>query len=254
MIMGGLPTLRIEPVPLERKVRPGDDLAELIAESTELEEGDVLAIAHTVVSKAEGALVKLEEVEPSPFAKTLAERTGKDPRVVEVILREAESIVRVGPDFIITEVRGGMVCANAGVDESNAPPGYVIVLPEDPDRSARELRQRLRELVGVDVGVIITDTQGRPFREGVVGVAIGASGVPVLADRRGDRDLYGRELKITIVALGDLLASAAELVMGQADEGTPAVIFRGLKPELERFEGPREARAIIRSPSRDIFR
>ncbi|MHC1580448.1 coenzyme F420-0:L-glutamate ligase [Methanopyrus sp.] len=246
--------LRADPVKLEREIRPGDDLGRILTEAADPRDGDVLAVAHTIVSKAEGALVDLSEVEPSPLARRLARRLGKDPRVMEVILREAEGIVKVGRDVIITEVRGGMVCANAGVDESNAPPGHVVTLPEDPDRSADRLRRRIRELAGVDVGVVITDTQGRAFREGVIGVAVGASGVPVLVDRRGDRDLYGRELRVTVVAVGDLIASAAELLMGQADEGTPAVVFRGLKDRLKRFEGPERASALIRDPERDLFR
>ncbi len=246
--------LRVEPVEIAGEIRPGDDLGKILAEAAEPEDGDVIAVAHTVVSKAEGALVDLSEVEPSDLARRLAERLGKDPRVMEVILREAEGIVKVGRDVIITEVRGGIVCANSGVDESNAPPGYVVTLPEDPDRSADRIRERIRELTGADVGVVITDTQGRAFREGVVGVAVGASGVPVLADRRGDRDLYGRELQVTVVAVGDLIASAAELVMGQADEGTPAAVFRGLKDKLKRFEGPERASALVRDPERDLFR
>ncbi len=246
--------LRVEPVEIAGEIRPGDDLGKILAEAAEPEDGDVIAVAHTVVSKAEGALVDLSEVEPSDLARRLAERLGKDPRVMEVILREAEGIVKVGRDVIITEVRGGIVCANSGVDESNAPPGHVVTLPEDPDRSADRIRERIRELTGADVGVVITDTQGRAFREGVVGVAVGASGIPVLADRRGDRDLYGRELQVTVVAVGDLIASAAELVMGQADEGTPAAVFRGLKDKLKRFEGPERASALVRDPERDLFR
>ncbi|NPB02210.1 MAG: coenzyme F420-0:L-glutamate ligase [Methanopyri archaeon] len=245
----------VRPIRIEREVKPGDDVAELILDAGyEPHPDDVLAIAHTIVSKAEGAIVDLSEVEPSPFAETLAERLGKDPKVVEVVLREAETVVRVGPHFILTEVRGGMVCANSGVDESNAPPGHVIVLPEDPDASARRIRCRIREETGVDVGVIITDTQGRPFREGVIGVAIGASGVPTLVDRRGDRDLYGRELEITVVATGDLLAAAAELAMGQADEGTPAAVIRGVRRALIDKGGPDTAAALVRDPGEDIFR
>ncbi len=245
----------VRPLRLEGEVKPGDDVAELILEAGyDPHPDDVLAVAHTIVSKAEGALVDLSEVEPSPFARTLARRLGKDPRVMEVVLREAETIVRVGPHFVLTEVRGGMVCANSGVDESNAPPGHVIVLPEDPDASARRIRRRIEEETGVDVGVLITDTQGRPFREGVVGAAVGASGVPVLVDRRGDKDLYGRELEVTVVATGDLLAAAAELAMGQADEGTPAAVIRGVRDLLKEKGGPESAGALVRDPGEDIFR
>jgi coenzyme F420-0:L-glutamate ligase/coenzyme F420-1:gamma-L-glutamate ligase len=244
----------LEGIPL---VRPGEDLVALLAEALARwggpRTGDVLVVAQKIVSKAEGRFVRLSEVTPSPRALELAQITGKDPRLIEVILWDTAEVLRVRPGLIIVEHRLGFVCANAGVDRSNvAPEGEEIVLrlPEDPDRSARQIREGLARRFGVEVGVVIADSHGRAHRKGVIGVAIGASGVPALEDWRGRRDLFGYVLQHTEVALGDLLASAATLLLGQAAEGIPAVLIRGLS-----FL-PREstARELVRARADDLFR
>jgi coenzyme F420-0:L-glutamate ligase/coenzyme F420-1:gamma-L-glutamate ligase len=214
-------------------VRPNDDLAELICKAVKeqglsIKDGDVVVVTQRVVSKSEGRIVHLKDVKPSPFAKTLAKLTDKPPELVEVILRESKSIRRVGHGVIIAETHHGWVCANAGIDISNVSGGnHVTTLPKDPDASARRIRQRIRELTGKDVAVIVSDTFGRPFREGVTDVAVGCAGLEPIHDRRGERDLFGYELRVKQVAVADELASAAELVIGQAAEGVPAAIVRG---------------------------
>ena len=237
------------------EVRYGDDLGVLIVEAcrrngVELRDGDVVVVSQVVVSKAEGRVVELEGVVYSKHAETLAKATGKDPRVVEVILREARKIVRVRNGVIITETIHGFVCANSGVDLSNVGEGKAALLPEDPDRSSREIRKRIRELTGCDVAVIISDTHGRPFRRGTINVAIGCSGLAPLWDRRGEKDLYGRELRSKVTCVADELASAAELVMGQANEGIPVAIIRGYRYESKESS----AREIIRPEQEDLFR
>lgn len=204
----------------------GDDLARLIAERAELEDGDVVVVAHKAVSKVEGRVVSLTEVEPSEEARRLA--VDDDPRRLEVILREARRVVRSRPPLVITETPHGFLCASAGVDASNAPaPDTVVLLPLDPDASARALRARLGELTGRTVGVVVTDSFGRPWRRGTTDVAVGAAGIVALVDLRGTRDRAGYELRSTQVALADEIAGAADLVRGKA-EGVPAAIVRGL--------------------------
>lgn len=244
----------LEGLPL---IRPGDDLVALLAEAMGRwggpQPGDVLVVAQKIVSKAEGRFVRLAEVTPSPRALELSRITGKDPRLVEVILWDTAEVLRARPGLIIVEHRLGFVCANAGVDRSNvAPEGEEIVLrlPEDPDASARRIREGLRERFGVDLGVIIADSHGRAHRKGVIGVAIGVSGLPALEDWRGRRDLFGYTLQHTEVALADLLASAATLLLGQAAEGIPAVLIRGA-PFTPR-EG--SARELVRERIYDLFR
>jgi coenzyme F420-0:L-glutamate ligase / coenzyme F420-1:gamma-L-glutamate ligase len=222
-------------------------MAALIAGSAELEDGDVVVVAHKVVSKAEGRVVRLDKVEPSPQARDLAD--GEDPRRLEVILGEAARIVRTRPPLVIAETRHGFVCASAGVDASNAPEaGTVVLLPEDPDGSAVALRARLRELTGRVVAVIVSDSFGRPWRQGTTDVAIGCAGLSPLVDLQGERDGTGYELHATVIAVADELASAAELVRGKLD-GTPVAIVRGFAAR-----GDGNAQELVMPAERDLFR
>ena len=229
------------------EVEEGGDLAALVAAATELEDGDVVVLAQKVVSKAEGRVVRLDEVEPSERARELA--GGEDPRRIEVILREAARVVRSRPPLVIAETRHGFVCASAGVDASNAPgEGVLVLLPVDPDASAERIRGRLRDLTGRDVAVIVTDSFGRPWRQGTTDVAIGAAGLQVLLDLRGVRDRAGYELHATTIAVADEIAGAAELVMGKVD-GVPGAVVRGLS-----VAGEGRARDLVMPPERDLFR
>ena len=228
-------------------IAEGDDLAAMIADRTALEDRDVVVISQKVVSKVEGRVVRLEEIEPSDSALELA--VGLDPRQLEVILREAARIVRTRPPLVIAETRHGFVCASAGVDASNAPEsGTVVLLPLDPDASAERIRHRLKELVQCDVGVVISDSFGRPFRVGIVDVAIGVAGIAPLTDLRGRVDSMGYELHATVVAVADEIAAAAELVMGKL-AGVPAAVVRGLD-----VGGEGSARELVMPPERDLFR
>ena len=239
--------ISISPVEGLPEIREGDDLAALIAECAQLEDGDVLVVAQKVVSKAEGRVVELAGVEPSERARELA--ADQDPRQLEVILGESARIVRTRPPLVIAETSHGFVCASAGVDASNAPaPETVVLLPEDPDASAARLRERLRDLAGADVGVIVSDSFGRAWREGTTDVAIGLAGVRPLLDLKGVRDAAGYELHATVIAVADELAGAAELAMGKTD-GVPAVVIRGVDA---RGEG--SARELVMPPERDLFR
>jgi len=242
-------------------VEPDDDLAHLVherfdAEGTPLETGDVVALAQKIVSKAEGRIVKLGEITPSQRAQTLGAKVDKDPRVVELILSESVDVVRAINGVLITENHYGLVMANAGLDMSNiehddpVADDTALLLPVDPDASARSIRAGLEARVGGHVGVIICDSVGRAWRECTVGLAIGVSGVPARLDLRGDHDLYGRELKVSEVALGDSLAAAASVLMGERDEGRPVVRIRGLA--VEGTDG--QARDVVRPRERDLFR
>jgi coenzyme F420-0:L-glutamate ligase/coenzyme F420-1:gamma-L-glutamate ligase len=241
-----MPELRVLPVAGLPEIGEGDDLGALIAEHAELEDGDVIVVAQKVVSKAEGRVVRLADVEPSARARELAGRD--DPRRLEVILGEAKRIVRSRPPLVVVETRHGFVCASAGVDASNAPePGSVVLLPVDPDASAAHIRDRLRELTGRSVGVIVSDTFGRAWRQGIANVAIGAAGVEVLRDFRGHYDANGYELHTTVIAIADEIAAAAELVMGKL-EGVPAAVVRGLD-----VAGEGTARDIVMLREQDLF-
>jgi len=238
-------------------VRPGMDLPALIIDvlrdsSLLPQDGDILVIAQKVVSKAEGRIVDLREVVPSSRALALAAEAERDPRLVEVILREARAILRVRPGLIIAEHRLGFICANAGVDHSNVGRGedVVTLLPSDPDASARSIKQAVDSAFRTHVAVIINDSHGRPFREGAVGVCIGVAGIEPLHSYVGKVDRYGYVLKTSVEAIADEVASAATLLMGQADEGRPLVLIRGVA--FARGEG--SARALLRDPSRDLFR
>jgi coenzyme F420-0:L-glutamate ligase/coenzyme F420-1:gamma-L-glutamate ligase len=229
------------------EIREGDDLAALVAERAELADGDVLVLAQKVVSKAEGRVIRIDSLEASEKAIELA-GDERDPREVEAVLREAKRIVRERGPLVIAETVHGFVCASAGVDHSNAPePGTLVLLPVDPDASARAVRDRLRELTGADVGVVVTDSFGRPFRQGTTDVAIGVAGIPPIIDLRGTRDRIGYELRSSRVAIADEIAAAADLARGKAD-GVPAVIVRGL-----RLEGDGTAREIVIEAELDLF-
>jgi coenzyme F420-0:L-glutamate ligase / coenzyme F420-1:gamma-L-glutamate ligase len=239
--------MNVIPVSGLPEIAEGDDLAALVADRIELEDGDVVVLAQKIVSKAEGRVVRLDELEPSDQARELA--ADDDPRKLEAILREADAIVRARPPLVIARTRHGFVCGSAGVDASNAPqPGTLVLLPLDPDASAARIRGRLHELTGKDVGVIVSDSFGRPFRMGTTDVAIGAAGLRVLDDLRGTRDRSGYELRSTQIAVADELAGAAQLVMGKAD-GIPAAVVRGLD-----LAGDGAARELVIPPDRDLFR
>ena len=230
-------------------MREGDDLAALIAAAAKLEDGDVVVVAHKVVSKAEGRVVRLAEVEASAQARDLA--ADEDPRRLEVILRESARVVRTRPPLVIAETRHGFVCASAGVDSSNAPEaGTLVLLPVDPDASAARLRARLRELTGAEIAVIVSDSFGRAWRQGTTDVAIGCAGVEPLLDLHGQRDATGYELHATVIAVADELAGAAELVRGKLNR-VPAAVVRGFGFEPS---GEGTARELVIPPDRDLFR
>jgi coenzyme F420-0:L-glutamate ligase/coenzyme F420-1:gamma-L-glutamate ligase len=229
------------------EVREGDDLAALVVARQELLDGDVLVLAQKVVSKAEGRVIRIDSLEASEHAIELA-GDERDPREVEAVLREAKRIVRERGPLVIAETAHGFICASAGVDHSNAPePGTLVLLPVDPDESARQARRRVLELTGRTVGVVITDSFGRPFRQGTTDVAIGLAGIPPIVDLRGTKDRIGYELRSSRVAIADEIAAAADLARGKA-EGVPAVVIRGLK-----LAGDGSAREIVIEPELDLF-
>jgi len=237
------------------EVTPGTDLAESIvgaarAQGIAFDDGDIMVVTQKIVSKAEGRLVDLHTVTPTPFARQIAAVQSKDPHVVEVVLGETRRVVRMDQRILIAETHHGFVCAHAGVDESNvAGEGVLALLPLDSDASARRLREGIRERVGVELGVIISDTFGRPWREGLVNVAIGVAGLDPIKDYRGLPDTDGRILKVTALAIADELASAAELVMGKLEK-IPVAVIKGYP--YTRAEG--SARQLVRSPEKDLFR
>jgi coenzyme F420-0:L-glutamate ligase/coenzyme F420-1:gamma-L-glutamate ligase len=238
--------LTITPVRGLPELREGDDLARLIADSTALQDGDVLVVAQKAISKVEGRVVRLDDVEPSAQALEIAGEA--DARRIEVILREANRVVRTRGSLVITETRHGFICASSGVDSSNAPePGTIVLLPVDPDTSAARLRAALRDLTGRDVGVVVSDSFGRPWRQGTTDVAVGAAGVEVLRDLRGERDPNGYELRSTVIALADEIAGAAELVLGKLDR-VPVAIVRGLDAA-----GEGRARDLVMPAERNLF-
>lgn len=230
-------SLQLTGLPGIPEVAPGHDLPDLLLRSVEaagltLRQGDVLAIAQKVVSKQEGRLVDLRTVTPGAEAQDLAGRCGKDPALVELVLREGPEVVRCVPGVLIVRHRLGYVLANAGIDQSNVPGAehHALLLPQDPDASAARLRGQIHDRIGVNVGVLINDSFGRAWRQGVCGTCIGAAGFAALLDERGRPDRFGRPMRHTQVGVGDELAAAASLIMGQCDEGVPAVLARGLDP------------------------
>jgi coenzyme F420-0:L-glutamate ligase/coenzyme F420-1:gamma-L-glutamate ligase len=250
--------LTIHPLGGVPLVQPGQDLAALINEALlrsefELRNGDVVVVAQKIVSKSEGRLLRLSDVDPSPAAVQLAEETDKDPRLVELILRESEELVRKAPGVIIVRHRLGFVCANSGIDQSNVEHDdgeCALLLPLDPDRSARLLREALMQASGKQIGVIVSDSMNRPWRLGTLGFAIGSAGITVLDDRRGEKDLYGRELKVTMSNRADSIATAAVLVMGETTEGIPVAIVRGFPAE----DSAQVASDCVRPLDEDLFR
>jgi coenzyme F420-0:L-glutamate ligase/coenzyme F420-1:gamma-L-glutamate ligase len=249
------PEIRVIGVPGLPEIRPGDRVAVLFqsrlkALRLEVEPGDICLVTQKIVSKAEGALVDLRTVAPSAFALDFARRTGKDPRLVETVLQQSRRIVRMDRDVLICETKHGWICANAGVDQSNVPGDhFVTTLPADPDESARRLRREIGELFHLDIPVILTDTFGRPWREGLTNVAVGSAGLEPLVDWRGQKDAFGFELQKTLVAVADELAAAGELVMGKT-ERVPIALVRGYayRPSEE------GSRSLIRPAAKDMFR
>src|SRR3989304_2056931 len=252
--MNAVEIIAVENLPLIKK---GDTVAELICnaakkQNTPIQEKDVIVITHVAVSKAEGNVVNLGEVSPSEQAKEIALKVEKEPALVEVILRETKEIVRIGPNSLITETKNGIVCANAGVDRSNVEgERNVVLLPKNPSRSAQKIRQEIKSLTGCDVAVIVSDTHGRPLRIGEINVAIGVAGIKPIRDRRGEKDLFGYVLRIKQTAVADELASAAELVIGQANEGIPAAIIRGDNYQTTENASAKE---LTRPQEADLFR
>lgn len=250
--MTSVAILGVEHIP---EVQPGDDLVQLIqaglaASKLELVRGDLLVVTHKVMSKSENRLVDLRNIEPSPFARSFAERWGKDARQTEVVLRESARVVRMDRGVVISETHHGFVCANAGVDASNVPGADIVcLLPVDPDQSAQQVHQGISKAVGFDVPIVVSDSWGRPWREGIVNVAIGVAGLAPLADYRGQTDAYGLKLQASVLAVADELAAAAELVMGKLD-AIPVAVVRGYAWQAASSTG----RELLMDPRRDMFR
>lgn len=244
--------MRLTPLSGLPEVTPGTDLPGLLADRSAaagVAPGDVLVVAHKVVSKAEGRIVALADVTPSAAAAALAHETGKDPRLCEVILGESRRIVRRRGGTLICETHHGFVCANAAVDASNVPEGKLVLLPRDPDRSARHIQSRVAQAAGGRVGVVVADTHGRAFRRGIVNIAVGVAGFRGVVDHRGRRDREGRIMVATEQALADELAAAAGVLMGK-DAGLPAILIRGVATEW----APGTAQVLLRDPAHDLFR
>ncbi len=237
-------------------IQNGDKLSKLICDATEkqnipIQDDDIIVVTHVVVSRAEGDTVDLGFVEPSEFAKTIAKKGDKDPALVEIVLREATGIIRMQNGNLITQTRHGFICANSGVDKSNVPgERTVALLPKDPDESARRLRQEIKDETGKTVAIVISDTHGRPLRDGEINVAIGVAGLNPIRDRRGEKDLFDYVLRVKRTAIADEIASAAELVIGQADEAIPAAIVRGYK--YQRSDNA-TAKDMLRPPEKELF-
>lgn len=252
--MDRVEVIGVEGLPI---IKTGDSIGRLVVEAaskqgTPIHDGDVLVVTHVFVSRAEGNVVDLNSVVPSEFARSIAEQLGKDPALVEVVLRESKGISRMRDGILITETRHGFVCANSGVDRSNVSgENNVALLPKDPDMSAQKIRAVVRELTSCDVAVIVSDTHGRPLRNGEINVAIGVAGLKPIRDRRGEKDLFGYVLRVKQTAVADELASAAELVIGQASEGVPVAIIRGYS-----YSKSDSARAIelVMPKEKDLYR
>lgn len=248
--------LSIDGIPLIKK---GDHIDEIISNSLdnnhlEIQNGDIILIAETIISKSIGNFISLDKIKVSTKAKEISKIIKKDPSLVELILNESNEIVSLGNEFIITETKDGFVCANAGIDESNVEEGFAKPLPPNPDSIAKDLREKIENKTKKEIAIIITDTQGRAFRNGAVGVSIGSSGIKSLWNRQGEEDLYGRELQTTEVAIADELASSASIMMGQANEGIPVVIIRGFND----FKSIRDIESgtndLLRPKEHDVFR
>ena len=255
-----MPDIRLVGISGIPEIKAGDDLAALIVEATGvqnilIEQGDILVVTQKIVSKAEGRILRLEEIQPSPAAIQLSEGHQRDPRHTEVILRESVRIVRMDRGNIISETSHGFTCANAGVDASNVPGEDILaLLPLDPDASAEEIRRGVKERIETEVAVIISDTFGRPWREGATNVAIGVAGMDPMQDYRDQMDAYGSPMRTTVIAVADELAGAAELVMGKVG-GVPVALIKGYAYEApDSLDPTRGAKALIRPPERDMFR
>lgn len=252
-LMNIIQIIAVERLPI---IKAGDNIAELVCDAAEkqgtpIQNTDILVITHAIVSSAEGNIVNLDRVSPSEFAKNIANQYGKDPALVEVVLRESKRIVRMGDGNIITETRHGFVCANSGVDRSNVyGEKNVALLPLDPDNSAEAIREEVKRFTGCDVAVIISDTHGRALRMGEINVAIGIAGMRPIRDRRGEKDLFGYILTVKQTAIADELSSAAELVIGQANEGIPVAIIRGYN--YQKAENAK-ATELVRPREKDLF-
>lgn len=252
--MESVKVIAVENLPLIKK---GDNLGKLIVEAaksqgTPIQENDILVVTHVAVSKAEDNVVNLDEIVPSERALELAKKVDKDPALVEVIMRETKEFVRIGPNSLITETKHGIISANAGVDRSNVEGDRnVALLPVNPDASARNIRSEVKKATGNNVAVLVSDTHGRPLRMGEINVTIGVAGIKPIRDRRGEKDLFGYVLKIKQTCIADEIASAAELVMGQASEGVPVAIIRGYKYHISENA---TAKDLTRPKERDMFR
>jgi len=247
--------IQIIPIKVSGDVRPPDELDSIVLKAVkqnrqEIRDGDILVIAQKIVSKAEGRTVSLANVKPSKDAVRMAKEHGKDPRVMELILKESAQILRAQNGIIVSETKHGFVCANAGVDQSNIQGDAAVLLPADPDRSASQLRDAIKKKAGREAAIIITDTFGRPFRNGQTNMAIGVAGINPIRSYIGSRDMYGRKLRVTEIAVADEMASAAELAMGKAD-GVPVAIVRGYKFEKA---AKSSTKPLIRPKERDLFR
>jgi coenzyme F420-0:L-glutamate ligase / coenzyme F420-1:gamma-L-glutamate ligase len=256
MSIQSLSLLAIPDIPL---IKPGDDLARILVRSLsksdiKIKDNDIFAIAQKIISKAEGRIVDLNTVTPSPKAIELAQKTDKDPRQIELVLSESNKIISHKPGVIIVEHHSGIILANAGIDHSNVEGSdgqeVVSLLPEDSNRSARQLKKEIETLCNKNIGIIITDSIGRPWRLGTTGVALGSAGVQVIRDLRGDKDLFGRELKVSETADADSLASAACLIMGEGNDATPLVLIRGMKT----VNTNDDTRQLLRLQEEDLFR
>ncbi len=248
-----LEVIGIEGLP---EIREGDDLVALFLDAVAemgitIEDNDAIVITSKIISKSEGRVISLSDVHVSEEAAKIAADTGKDPRIVQLILEEARELVRVGKNLIIVETRHGFVCANAGIDESNVEAEKAVLLPEDPQASAVRLRRAIEERTGRSVAVLVSDTFGRAFRNGVTGICIGVSGIPALLDRRGEIDRFGKVARITMEAVADEVCAAANLVMGEFSEGIPVAIVRGTEV-LKRCES--DIRDVLFSREEDLFR
>ncbi|HXV46712.1 MAG TPA: coenzyme F420-0:L-glutamate ligase [Nitrososphaera sp.] len=244
--------IQIIPVRISADIKPHDDLGAIIlkAAGSEIQDGDVLVVAHKIVSKVEDRVINLADVKPSQKAVRMGKEHGKDPRVMELILKESVKILRAKNGIIVSETRHGLVCANAGVDQSNVKGDSAVLLPVDPDRSASRMKDAVKKKAGKDIVVVITDTFGRPFREGQANVAIGVAGISPIKSYIGSRDMYGRKLRVSEIAIADEIASAAELVMGKA-KGVPVAIIRGYEFEKAARSS---AKSLQRPRAQDLFR
>ncbi|HOI76162.1 MAG TPA: coenzyme F420-0:L-glutamate ligase [Methanofastidiosum sp.] len=244
--------IRIIPVLDIPLIKEKDDLAKIISQRIKLKDNDIIVICETVVSKAQGRIIDIKKIKPGNKAMELSKKTGKDPRLVQLILDESKEVLKTGDTVIVVETKDGNICASAGIDVSNVcgDESFVGLLPKDPDQEADKIRISLKKITGKDVAIIISDTQGRPFRSGAIGVAIGVSGMKPLWKRAGEKDLYGYELKSSIIATADEAASAASLLMGQADEGIPVVVIRGARY----LKGEGSSKELLREKEKDLFR